>query len=195
MGISDWTTREACSRQDQVLQAAARCFVEEGFHGASMSRIAKAAKMSPGHIYHYFESKEEIIKAIVQRDEEGACDFLERFRSYGPDELADQLVGCVIDGVKGNTDAFHSLLTLEILAEAARNPSVREIVADVDRKFRRGMADMLEDRLGLEDALMRVEAVSALFSGLTIRAIRNPDLDLERLTSQIQKALRALLEP
>ena len=37
-------------RRQQILSAAARCFREKGFHGASISQISKAAGMSAGHI-------------------------------------------------------------------------------------------------------------------------------------------------
>jgi TetR/AcrR family transcriptional regulator, repressor for uid operon len=46
------------ARREQVLDAAAHCFRRHGYHGASMAEIAGAAAMSPGHIYHYFQSKE-----------------------------------------------------------------------------------------------------------------------------------------
>jgi AcrR family transcriptional regulator len=39
-----------------------------GFHGASMADIAKAAGLSVGQIYRYFENKEAIIAAIVAQD-------------------------------------------------------------------------------------------------------------------------------
>jgi AcrR family transcriptional regulator len=54
-------------RRQRILDAAAACFVREGFHGASIARIAKAAGMSAGNLYHFFESKEAIIGALVQR--------------------------------------------------------------------------------------------------------------------------------
>ena len=53
-----------------MLDAAAICFRNHGFHGASMAQISKTAGMSPGHIYHYFDNKEAIIAAIVERDME-----------------------------------------------------------------------------------------------------------------------------
>ncbi len=56
-------------RRHQILSAAARCFRERGFHGASVSQISKAAGMSAGHMYHYFENKEAIILSeIVDQD-------------------------------------------------------------------------------------------------------------------------------
>ncbi|WP_276495944.1 TetR/AcrR family transcriptional regulator [Pontibacter litorisediminis] len=39
---------------------------ENGFHGAPMSLVAKRAGVAAGTIYHYFESKEELIQALFQ---------------------------------------------------------------------------------------------------------------------------------
>lgn len=58
---------KAAQRCEEILDAAIRCFREKGFHAASMSSIAKAFGMSAGHIYNYFDSKEDIIEAIVNR--------------------------------------------------------------------------------------------------------------------------------
>ena len=40
------------ARREQVLNAAAECFRQGGFHGTSIAQICKRAKMSPGHVYH-----------------------------------------------------------------------------------------------------------------------------------------------
>ena len=55
-------------RRDEILAAAARCFVRSGFHGASMQDICTEAGMSPGNLYRYFPSKEALIAGIAERD-------------------------------------------------------------------------------------------------------------------------------
>ncbi len=52
------------SRQ-KILQTAGELFSEEGFFNVRISQIARKAGMSPGNIYWYFPSKEDILKAIL----------------------------------------------------------------------------------------------------------------------------------
>ena len=54
-------------QRDRILHAAQCCFIEHGFHAASMASIAATAEMSAGLIYRYFASKNEIIVAIIDR--------------------------------------------------------------------------------------------------------------------------------
>ena len=51
-------------RREQILEAALRVFAKKGFSGASNKDIAHEAGITPGLIYHYFESKEALLKAI-----------------------------------------------------------------------------------------------------------------------------------
>ncbi|MGD8359415.1 MAG: helix-turn-helix domain-containing protein, partial [Lysobacterales bacterium] len=70
--MSQQTTRERTAtrkqaQRERILSAAQACFVESGFHAASMANIAETAEMSPGLIYRYFESKNAIILAIIDK--------------------------------------------------------------------------------------------------------------------------------
>src|SRR3546814_7429913 len=58
------------AQRERILCAAQKCFVEHGFHAASMASIAETAEMSAGLIYRYFENKNAIILAIVERRSE-----------------------------------------------------------------------------------------------------------------------------
>ncbi|MCP3968127.1 MAG: TetR/AcrR family transcriptional regulator [Lentisphaerae bacterium] len=44
-----------------ILGATLRLINENGFHGTAMSKIAREAGVSAGIIYHYFESKDDLI--------------------------------------------------------------------------------------------------------------------------------------
>jgi AcrR family transcriptional regulator len=49
-----------------ILNAMLDLVVKRGFHDAPMSVLAKKAEASPGVIYHYFPSKDELIRALYQ---------------------------------------------------------------------------------------------------------------------------------
>jgi TetR/AcrR family fatty acid metabolism transcriptional regulator len=44
-----------------ILKAAENIFARKGFHAATVSDIARKAKVSEGTIYEYFSSKEELL--------------------------------------------------------------------------------------------------------------------------------------
>lgn len=65
-------------------------------------------------------------------------------------------------------------LTMEILAEATRNPEIAGMLQAYDQQARQVITSRLGD--DLPDAASRGEILSALLDGLAIRALRNPDL-------------------
>ncbi len=52
------------NRQQDILDATLALVSEHGLQGTSISKIAKQAKASPGIIYHYFASKDEIMDTL-----------------------------------------------------------------------------------------------------------------------------------
>lgn len=53
-------------RREQIIDAAMRVFAEKGFARATNKDIAQEAGITPGLIYHYFESKEALLKAMLE---------------------------------------------------------------------------------------------------------------------------------
>lgn len=54
-------------RREQIINAAIKVFSRLGFHEARVSDIAKEADIAYGLVYHYFESKEQILNSIFER--------------------------------------------------------------------------------------------------------------------------------
>jgi AcrR family transcriptional regulator len=53
-------------RREQIMDAALRVFARKGFAGATNKDIAQEAGITAGLIYHYFKSKEELLKAALE---------------------------------------------------------------------------------------------------------------------------------
>lgn len=53
-------------RREQIVSAAVSCFARKGFHKTTMQDICKAAKLSPGAVYNYFDGKEAIVETCAE---------------------------------------------------------------------------------------------------------------------------------
>ncbi|MCG6537831.1 MAG: TetR/AcrR family transcriptional regulator [Syntrophales bacterium LBB04] len=68
---------EKKNRERAIMDAAMKTFSRKGFADTRMADIAKAAGLSYGLIYHYFENKEKLFDAIVEGWWESIYDTLE----------------------------------------------------------------------------------------------------------------------
>jgi AcrR family transcriptional regulator len=70
---------EDSAKRRQIVQGARSIFLAQGFDAASMSDIARAAGVSKGTLYVYFDNKEQLFEAIVREEclvhAEGVFDF------------------------------------------------------------------------------------------------------------------------
>lgn len=191
--------QRALARREQILCAAATCFRDHGFHGASIAQISKVAGMSAGHIYHYFENKEAIIAEIVERDLEYLLTLTAELRATG--NIREAMIEHVAEGVRKNLEPAEAGLKLEIAAEAARNPNVADIVCRADAICRGSLADTLRavrqaDGHADDDATIAglTEVIAAMFEGLMIRGIRNPGMDRNAVIRRFRETLRGVLK-
>jgi AcrR family transcriptional regulator len=61
-------TAEDGAKRRQIVEGARQIFLARGFDAASMSDIARAAGVSKGTLYVYFENKEQLFQAIVHEE-------------------------------------------------------------------------------------------------------------------------------
>ena len=187
---------DAESRRQQIVDAASACARRSGFHGASMAEIAQAAGLSVGQIYRYFDNKEAIIAAIVARDTGEMRDkFLEL--QGGPQPVLDAILTKCATAVSDLYDPNRAALMLEVVAEAARNPTVAAILRDADVEERQMQQDLLKQVLppGCDEreSQARGEVLSMLFEGMSVRGVNNPDSDHEAIARVLQSVIRHLL--
>lgn len=116
-------------KRREILMAAGRCFARSGFRGASISDICAEAGVSPGHLYHYFPSKEAIIEMMAEL---GLEESVRRYEAMmgRPDVIAALLA--LFDEFRLKQGA-RSALAAEMLAEAGRNPAIAKIVRERNR--------------------------------------------------------------
>jgi AcrR family transcriptional regulator len=155
--------------------------------------------MSVGHIYHYFENKDAIIAAIVEQEFD---DLVALFDELAKErDILSAMVARADYGFRQRVEGKNAALFLEIVAQAARDPKLAAQLEASDKKMRRrirelvlkgrenaGAAPIPERQLDAE-----LEIIGALFEGLSIRTIRNPNLDHDVMLDVLRNTMRALL--
>ncbi len=188
----------ADAQRDRILCAALTCFIEHGFHAASMANIAEAAQMSPGLIYRYFENKNAIVLAIVQRQLEEKRVMIRQMHSSEP--LAADLLRVFEGWCARESTSMSVALYLEMSAEATRNPQIAEALHESDEltriEFRNWLArSRAEGGMGLSEAEAARRALELRFvvDGLTVRAAREPRIDRDALRAALEDLVARIL--
>ncbi len=78
------------ARHEQILAAARRCFIENGFHPTRMDDIAKSAQLSKGGVYFHFKSKREVFDNLVEEEYQRSMEFL-RSVAEGDGSIVDKM--------------------------------------------------------------------------------------------------------
>ena len=189
-------TQLQADRRTEILEAAQSCFARSGFHQTSMQEICAEAGMSPGNLYRYFRSKEEIIAGIAERDR---ADAAEQFAAVGNGNFFDGLAALAQHHlVERSTEEV--ALCAEIMAESRRNPAVARIYQDMERDVRARFIAML--RSAAERGEIRdidfdgtVTVLFALADGLSWRRAVEPSFNAEAVMPIVLGMVRQLLNP
>jgi TetR/AcrR family transcriptional regulator len=96
--------RDAELTQQQILDAAEQEFSRHGLNGARMSAIAERAKVTTATLHYYFESKENLYKAVLQRPVDEVQVILEQqnFDDLSPEEALKQIIRIAISNEAKN---------------------------------------------------------------------------------------------
>lgn len=77
MGIAERKDREKLETREKILDAARELFVNEGYEGVSMRKVAQKIEYSPTAIYVYFQDKEQLFLELCH------CDYRRLAESFG----------------------------------------------------------------------------------------------------------------
>jgi AcrR family transcriptional regulator len=82
---------EDSAKRRQIVEGARSIFMTQGFDAASMGEIARAAGVSKGTLYVYFKDKDELFKAIVNKECVFQAEGIFEFDAADPDVEATLL--------------------------------------------------------------------------------------------------------
>lgn len=83
--IVQYTSPASKEKYLSILEGTLKLIRQYGFHGTSMSQIAQEAQVATGTIYHYFNSKDDLMLAIFDHCKKALYESTFRnVRPYGP---------------------------------------------------------------------------------------------------------------
>ncbi|MDQ8180776.1 helix-turn-helix domain-containing protein [Pelagicoccus sp. SDUM812005] len=122
------------AQRNRILDAAQSCFIQHGFHAASMARVAETAGISQGLAYRYFKSKSAIILAIIERQLSERHTLTED--SDTVEDYISKLLELIQEWGKDGSTKMNPVLFIEMCAEATRDPDIQAALARADTLYR-----------------------------------------------------------
>lgn len=115
------------ARRQQILDAARRCFIRNGFHATSMHDILAEAELSAGAVYNYFAGKDAIIDAIAA---DALCEIAAAVEpaltAAEPPPVGEVLALLLATIDRLQRERGLASLALQVWAEAARTPALHQ---------------------------------------------------------------------
>lgn len=184
-------------RRDEIVKAAEQCFLQRGFHQASMQNIAAASGLSMGLLYRYFANKEAIIAAVAQKDQEATLKAVAALPVDGDAVAAWSAILLDMSTVASSPD--YSILASEILAEANRSPKILQMLRDNDAELAVVIGQKLTEQqhagaiTPAGDLDTTALLLMALFDGLVMRMTMTDIQCVNRIETPIQIIISSVL--
>lgn len=101
--------RKDDEKQKSIKEAVIKLILKEGFHGTSISKIAKEAGVSPATVYIYYENKEVMLQNIYYEYSEDIFDYL--LHKLNNCNTGEQIIEILVKEyyfyIKENSEIFH----------------------------------------------------------------------------------------
>lgn len=189
-------------RRRQILDAAIRVFARQGFHACRVSDIAREAGVAYGLVYHYFDSKEQILNEL----------FVERWslllaairevdaRQVPARDKLDAVAGFIIDSYRHDPELM-KVIIVEVTRAAnsfgrTHLPEINqayELIAKIVRDAQQA-GDFRDDVDPLFASMWFYGAIEQLLSGWVFELIPGGEGDFDRAREMVVDTICGGLE-
>ena len=181
-----------------ILDTASRCFAEKGYHACSMDTIARVAGLSKGGLYAHFGSKEELFTTVIKQEHERAIERARSVLEHPP--YLDGLVWHMGECIRNAGFPMDHRLWAEVLAVAGRDPAMKTIFLESERRSRNFIKELLQRGIQNQEInpALDIEDISillfALGDGLIVRIADDPDFDFDKQFNTFETTIRNILK-
>jgi len=192
----------AADKRQIILDAAVKVFARQGFHTARVSDIADEAGVAYGLVYHYFDSKDEVLDTL----------FLERWNllldairevdrgDAAPREKLTTITSFIVDSYRHDPDVM-TVIIVEVTRAAnsfgrkhlAKIREAYDLIADIveDGQSSGAFRDGITPRFA---AMAFYGAIEQVLTGWIFGVLPHGDLDFEEAKSFVVETICGGLE-
>jgi len=175
-------------RKQKLIDAAFHVFAEETYHSASVSKIAKEAGGSKGLLYNYFDTKEDLLRAIMSNL---MAEILQYFDFSNDAPLTDESVSDWIKKslyiVKDDVKRWRFYTRLSMQPDVT--PFFMEMATGEIQKFMESFVAYFSSK-GVEDPVTYMRYCSAIVDGIQLHVMLDPEnFPIEKVESILIKQI------
>lgn len=190
------TEAHSAARRQQIIDAAYRCFARKGFHQTTMREIYAEANLSPGAIYHYFDSKDAIIQASFEFDYERSLGlFAAALQHDDPLQALHELLDFFFQGLESAAALGAPRVNVQSWGEALVNPPLLETMRRLRDSYLATLTQLIRNAqaTGQLDPSLDPQAVGRMLLSLYYGLELQKALDSAVAIEPYARAIKTLL--
>ena len=163
------------ARRQALLDAVLRVVAEVGVDAVTHRRVAEVAGLPLASTTYWFDSKEHLLTAALERAAERDIERLGAFLDEAPKRTVDPLglvVGAILDPVEHSSQTSRGwlLATYALMLEAARRPALREVTSRWTDAYVEALSPLLA-AAGSRDPRSDADLILAAADGLLVEQL------------------------
>ncbi|MAX82240.1 MAG: hypothetical protein CL843_18940 [Crocinitomicaceae bacterium] len=170
--------------RQNILFTALQAFGEKGYANTTVSYIAKEAGISKGLIYHYFESKEEILKSLFHFLVEMSKGIMNDAQEKAPQEQLKQIITGSVAFVKTQTNTVRFMTSLAV--QPAVIADIEDLLETQKELLMTAMKNIFE-ALAYEQPELEAYHIGAFLDGISLGYMATKDYPIDQLEQKILK--------
>ncbi len=153
--------REAA--KDKILQASLELFGTKGFLSTSIADIVEKAGVSKGLMYHYYSSKEDLLRALLDLLNEEEASTMKDVFTDDPATTMENMIRVFFQTMRDNFEQWSFIASLSMQVE--KFDFVRDLTKEKYGHYMTLVENLLT-QLGFENPSVEAKLLGAIFDGI-----------------------------
>ena len=188
----------------RIVAAASKVLAEKGYEATTVKEIAREAQAAPGLVHYYFGGKDELLVEVLQAAGQRFHQHMQQFAQHAhTDQPFDAYVQQLYERVDQEPEVYR--LRYESFSLGLHNATIapwvrerlaqrREEIGSVITKILQAVQEPEHVKNSTPDPTTLAALLLALYDGLALQKIMDPNFDLEAAYRLLAQMLHGLLE-